>query len=332
MSELVPAAHYRVFLPLGVMQQRGHEILWPNMDTGFIGRREVLASDVVVVLRCHDAASRKLLREARDHGVGIIWDVDDDIRNGPYGNQARGGVRVRQQIFHNTLNAARLADVVITSTDVLRDLYESAGIERIEILENYLVPGTVGTARALAREPAEGIVIGWVAGREHVSDARALAIANTLNQIQVAHPQVHVECIGVDLRLARRYTHTRGVPIAELPARIARWDIALAPIANTTFNASRSNIKVKEYAASCVPWLASSRGPYVKLGEQQGGRLVDDDRWYEAIDALVCDHSARERLARAGRSWARRQTFAVVADRYEALLVEAASRSARRAA
>jgi hypothetical protein len=287
---------------------------------------------VVVVLRCHDTASRKLLRQARDRGVGIIWDVDDDIRNGPYGNQARASARVRQQIFHNTIGAARLADVVITSTDVLRDLYNGAGIEHIEVLENYLLPGAVRATRRLPKGPAARLVIGWVAGREHVSDARTLAIANTLDRIQLEHPHVDVECIGVDLQLACRYTHTRGVMIAELPARIARWDIALAPIADTTFNAARSNIKVKEYAASCVPWLASSRGPYANLGEQQGGRLVDDDRWYEAIDALVRDQAARERLGRACRVWARGQTFTAVADRYEALLEKVAAQSARRGA
>lgn len=331
-SELVPAAAYRLFLPLGAMQQRRHEIVLPNMNTGFIGRRELLSCDVAVVLRCHDPASRKLLREARDQGVGIIWDVDDDIRNGPYGNQERGSVRVRQQIFQNTVKAARLADVVITSTDALRDLYASAGIKRIEVLENYLVPGAVGTVRRRPGRDGGPIVIGWVAGREHASDARTLAIANTLARIQQEHPRVHVECIGVDLRLGSRYTHTVGVPFTELLARTARWDIALAPIAETTFNAARSNVKVKEYAAACVPWLASSRGPYARLGEEQGGRLVDDDRWYEAIDALVRDPDARERLGRAGRSWAKGQTFDAVADRYEALILEAASRRVRRAA
>jgi hypothetical protein len=105
---------------------------------------------------------------------------------------------------------------VITSTDVVRDLYASAGIERIEVLENYLLHGT-GNRRP-RKHP--GFVIGWVAGLEHELDARALTIADTLARIQLEHPHVHVECMGVDLALANRYTH--AVTVRE-PRRTARW-------------------------------------------------------------------------------------------------------------
>jgi glycosyltransferase involved in cell wall biosynthesis len=325
-SESLIGANYRLLSPLLAMERRGHEIVWPDKVTGVIGRRELLSSDGILVFRCHDAASRKLLREARDQGVGIVWDVDDDMRNSPFSPFGKhAGLHRRQQIYNDSLNAARLADVVITSSDVLRDLYESAGIGRIEVLENYLLYGTAN--RRARKHP--GFVIGWVAGREHELDAQALAIADTLARIQLAHPHVRVECFGVDLDLANRYTHTFVVPFHDLPAHMAGWDIGLAPIADTTFNAARSNIKVKEYAASCVPWLASARGPYANLGEGHGGRLVDDNGWFAAIDALIRDRRGRKRLARAGRSWAKGQSIDAVADRYEALFAEAASRSAR---
>jgi|SRR5215218_2237923 len=324
---LVGGSSYRLFSPLQAMERRGHEIVWPDLGTGVISRRELLSSDVALVFRCHDVATRKLLREARDQGVGIVWDVDDDMRHTPWEKTTTWDVRARKQIYHDSINAARLADVVITSTGVLEALYASAGIEHIEVIENYLL---YGTWKRRPRKHA-GFVIGWVAGREHVGDARALSIAKTLAQIQQEHPQVHVECFGVDLGLADRYTHTYIVPFKDVPARMSGWDIGLALIAETTFNAARSNIKVKEYAASGIPWLASARGPYVGLGEKQGGRLVADGDWYEAIDALVRDGRARKRLSRAGRSWAKGQTIDAVADRYEALLTTAASRGAARA-
>jgi hypothetical protein len=199
----------------------------------------------------------------------------------------------RNQIYHDSVNAARLADVVITSTDVLRALYESAGIEQIEVLENYLLHGT---ANRRTRKHA-GFVIGWL---------RASSMPETR---------------------ARWRPPTRSLGYSWI-IRTCTY-IALAPIAETAFNAARSNIKVKEYAASCIPRLASSRGPYVDLGEKQGGRLVDDDGWYEAIGAMVRDRRARRRLARAGRSWAKAQTIDAVADRYEELFTKAASRSTR---
>jgi glycosyltransferase involved in cell wall biosynthesis len=110
----------------------------------------------------------------------------------------------------------------------------------------------------------------------------------------------------------------------ELPRRIAEWDIGIAPLADIPYNATRSDIKVKEYAACGVPWLASPFGPYSDLGEAQGGRLVHDDGWFEALDRLVARRRERKRLSRKGRAWAKRQTMDAVADRWERLFAEAA--------
>jgi hypothetical protein len=52
-------------------------------------------------------------------------------------------------------------------------------------------------------------------------------------------------------------------------------------------------VRVKEYAAAGVRWLASPIGPYAGLGEKQGGRLVPDGRWFEELDRLIRDERAR---------------------------------------
>ncbi len=62
-------------------------------------------------------------------------------------------------------------------------------------------------------------------------------------------------------------------------------------------------MKLKEYAACGVPWLASPVGEYGQLGEQQGGRLVADGDWAEQIGLLLDDAAARERLGAAGEGW-----------------------------
>ena len=62
-------------------------------------------------------------------------------------------------------------------------------------------------------------------------------------------------------------------------------------------------MKLKEYAAAGVPWLASPIGPYAGLGEQQGGRLVADDRWYEELVRLIEKPRERRKLAKRGAKW-----------------------------
>ena len=109
--------------------------------------------------------------------------------------------------------------------------------------------------------------------------------------------------------LAERYEHEGFVPFSQLPGRIGGWDVAIAPLADIPANQTRSDIKLKEYAGCGIPWLASPVGPYAALGEDQGGRLVPDDGWYEALDRLVTSKRDRKRLGKKAKKWAKRQTI-----------------------
>jgi glycosyltransferase involved in cell wall biosynthesis len=174
------------------------------------------------------------------------------------------------------------------------------------------------------RRRHDGIVIGWVGGIDHAADVARIGVANALSRLIAEHDNVRVECIGVDLGLPERYRHDGFVPFPELPGRIGEFDIGIAPLADLPGNRARSDIKVKEYAASAVPWLASPVGPYLGFGEGEGGRLVPDDEWFEALDRLVTHGRERRRLARKAKRWAKGQTIDAVADRWERVFVEAA--------
>jgi glycosyltransferase involved in cell wall biosynthesis len=213
---------------------------------------------------------------------------------------------------------AHLSHLMLASTDRIRTKYENAGVGPIEVFENYL---PVKLKRK--REKHEGLIIGWIAGVEHTEDAIELGLRDTLDRVLERHPDVRVESIGVDLGLSARYVRHPSVHFKSLPDHMARYDIGIAPICDIPFNAARSNIKVKEYAASEVPWLASPRGPYVGLGEQQGGLLVADDAWPSALDELIRDKRRRKKLAKAGKAWAKSQTIDRHADRFERILRDA---------
>ena len=107
----------------------------------------------------------------------------------------------------------------------------------------------------------------------------------------------------------RRY-HGYGVlQFDQLPQAIAGFDIAIAPLIDKPGNSTRSDIKLKEYAIAGVPWLASDYGPYVDYGEDQGGRLVRDDEWFDALNGLLSDGKALRKLGKRGQKWAKDQTL-----------------------
>jgi glycosyltransferase involved in cell wall biosynthesis len=106
----------------------------------------------------------------------------------------------------------------------------------------------------------------------------------------------------------------------DLTANCADFDVGIAPLADVDFNRARSNIKVKEYAAAGVPWLASPIGPYMGLGEREGGRLVADDQWHEHLVRLIDKPRARRKLAKRASAWATAHTVGKHADKWERAL------------
>ncbi len=89
-------------------------------------------------------------------------------------------------------------------------------------------------------------------------------------------------------------------------------------------------MKLKEYAVCGVPWLASPVGPYLGMGEKQGGRLVADDDWAAALDRLVTRGRERGKLAKKSRAWGERQWAVRNLDVWEAALQEAIERARAR--
>ena len=315
-------AQYRAFQPMKAMLRRGHQVVWPPDEIGAADPRRLAGCELVHVFRRSDRQTRQTLAELLRAGIPVTYDNDDDFTTAPavFENYRGEGRR----IFAETVKVARVARWFSTTNELLAQRYRAAGVKRVEVIANHLVPDALRS-----RHPHDGVVIGWIAAREHRFDASALNIAGALRRVVEKHPHVRVECIGVDLRLAHRYRHTDYVDFEQLPDRVSRFDIGIAPLADIPFNRARSDIKLKEYAASGVPWLASPVRPYASLGPAQGGKLVPDDGWFEALDGLVSRPHERDTLGEAGRRWARGQTMEAIAGRWEELFENAVESSGR---
>jgi glycosyltransferase involved in cell wall biosynthesis len=323
--EPTAAAYYRGVYPLEAMTRRGHEVVWPVLDSGEAKLGEFDSCDVIYVFRRSEEPLRRALAALAQRGVAIVWDSDDDLSSVPKlapNYKRNGGLNGRRR-FAETVRMARLATVMTTTSETIRARYEEAGVARIEVIENHLPRRT-----RRRRERHDGLIVGWIAGMEHQEDAVRLDLREILTRIQARHADVLVETVGVDLKLGDRYVRHAAVHFDRLPFHMARYDIGLAPLVDIPFNAARSNIKVKEYAASGVPWLASPRAPYRALGEDQGGLLVDDEDWERALEELVRDRRLRRKLAKSGARWARSQTIDAAAARWEYVFQTAVAHAA----
>jgi glycosyltransferase involved in cell wall biosynthesis len=276
--------------------------------------------------RQHGAATESLVAALRRTGVAISYDNDDDLsaihRDSP-SYKRLGGLQGHRD-FAATVRVARRAALVTTPSRVLANRYREAGVEQVEVIENYLPPEF---ASQRSRRHA-GLVIGWVAGLEHAVDDSRLGIGPVLLRLLDSYPKLRVAVVGHDLGLDHdRYFHLRGTDFGALLHTAAGFDIGIAPLASSRFNAARSNVKVKEYAALGIPWLASRVAPYADLGPEQGGLLVEDDAWERALRDLIEHPLRRARLGRRSRAWAATQTIDSAVQRWQEAFEGAVARA-----
>ncbi len=317
-DELQPNGFYRGHAPLTALgHYRGHTVR--RLRDG--EHHWVPGFDLLHVHRYCEVRALTLAREAKDAGAAVVWDNDDDQGAMPKSivtHKHFSGFKWQQR----RAEIQRLlvsVDLVTAPSRTLAARLAELGAPRVAVVENYLPDQLLDPDR----RPHEGITIGWIAGLEHQMDVEQIPITAVLQRLLDERSDVNVVTIGLRLGLrSERYRAVKTVRITELSQHAAEFDIAIAPLADLPFGRARSNIKLKEYAAAGVPWLASPIGPYVGMGEHQGGRLVSDDRWYAELTRLIAKPRERRKLGKRAAKWARGETLSANAHLIEATLLD----------
>lgn len=278
--------------------------------------------DVLLIHRYCEERTWRIARDAKAAGAAVVWDNDDNTRMTPrgvaYERLWNGFAGERRRTM--TRRLFRLVDLVTTPSEHLAAELRSEGAPAVEVIPNY-VPDTFLSPD---RQPHPRTTIGWTAALEHAADVERLPIVPVLQRLLEEREDVNVISLGLRLGLrSERYYHVLNVPLLALTRQLVEFDIGIAPLSDIEFNRSRSNIKLKEYAAAGVPWLASPIGPYAGMGEKQGGRLVPDDGWHEALTRLLDKPRERAKLAKRGAKWVAGETLSRHAGRWEACFEQA---------
>jgi glycosyltransferase involved in cell wall biosynthesis len=323
---------YRAVWPAEAFQRRGgHQIeLVKYSGDGPIQASRLRDCDVVHVYRRADRTVIKCVDALLAQGIAITYDNDDDVRLAPKESESYkefGGAK-GQRDFRTQAHLMSRVHVVTTTTDTLAERFGADCTCPIEVIPNFLDDAQF----VKGPRNSEGVVIGWVAGREHVADAKRLRITQMLQRVIERRPEVRVVTMGVRLDLdASRYTFHSYIPLHRLGAETRKFDIGIAPLADIPMSYARSDVKVKEYSAAGVPWVASARGSYALLSPRFGGLVVDDDGWEDALVSLVASKFKRAQLRRCAEKWARSQRIDRNIKRWESVWAMAAQTAARQA-
>lgn len=140
--------------------------------------------------------------------------------------------------------------------------------------------------------PHEDIIIGWHGSLSHRSSFINSGVLNALKNIVKKHDNVRVLLGGdkyvfdlldvpEDRKIFQQY-----VPEEQWPSLLKSIDIGLAPLA-TNYDRRRSWIKVLEYMALQMPWIASDYPAYQEL--KQYGKIIKngEENWENALSEMV---------------------------------------------
>lgn len=306
-----PSTSYRALHPMAELARRGNLVATYTEPEDLAASEDELAAivedfDVAYVARYIEPEAVSLVRRLVERGMPVVWDYDDDV------------VRADRRAGFDAM--AELADVITTTSERLADRYRELGARAVVPIPNFLTRPSL----SFPRRRHEGTVLGYIGWIDHQDDWDGLGLPEIVEDLLDVHPQLRVESVGpIDLRLPAERCHAYGVlTFDQLPQAIAGFDLAIAPLIDKPGNATRSDIKLKEYAIAGVPWLASAYGPYEGHGEEEGGRLVADDAWFDAIHGLLCDGKAQRKLAKRGHRWAKELTLERNASAWTAALQE----------
>jgi hypothetical protein len=246
-------------------------------------------ADIVIGQRvCNDGPSRLWQRWAKAGEKKLVYELDDDLWNIDPANERAfyffGAPDVQRRITENI----QVAHVVTVSTPELAEMvYQRTGHQNIHVVPN-AVP-----AWLLDHKPEQNHHVGWGGSPTHHGDFGLLR--QGMKKFLQHHPRKTFHTIGMDyaswMKLPEgQCHHTKWVPTPEDFFRTIDYRIGVAPLADTVFNRSKSDIKFLELAALGIPTIASDVAPYRSIQDSQTGLLIKNDHeWGRALKATVDD-------------------------------------------
>ena len=260
--------------------------------------------DLIVCCRYSGPQTDAMCEHAAEHGIPLVFHVDDDLLNIP------PEIGQRKYEMHN--NPRRLAavrtllersDLVYCSTPALEERLRALGFH------GAMVHGRIYCASRVRRRPEPGPVrrIGYM-GFDHAHDFEIALPA--VERVLTRHPGIAFELFGsipMPESFARFGERARVVEPVRDYARFLqaladrRWDIGIAPLARTPFNAVKANTKWVEYTASGMAVVASAGLVYDDCMRDGRGLLVDDHEWGDALEMLVARPDLRQGMAEAAQ-------------------------------
>lgn len=269
------ANYYRVQCPFNVLRLRGYdvEIRQPAIE-------DAKDFDVLWLQMHSDPMSDILIREFKDAGKKIVYDMDDWVFEVPpswdsYPHYFVPGRGTPNDRIHFITSALRNADLVTCTTPYFAEKLREKTERPIAVLPNCVLMGDWDTLLE-SRHEQDGPVVGWFGTANHWDDWREIAvevdraIEKTKGYLAlVGAPEM---LVGFPESLRKRTMVVSLHPMRlfdKLRPMIAACDVGIAwATESLEISKCRSPLKAFQWGAAGVPVVASKEvyGEVVKEG------------------------------------------------------------------
>lgn len=345
-ADAAGCGHYRCEYPATGLRAKGHEVSvgmglpgpQPNTcmsaaETLALAESNLSGVDVLVGQRVCNLEPSLLwhhLAQSTDRPK-LVFELDDDPwslqheRDNPAAHTwgpLLGNVERNLQVSDAvTVSTWQLAEVVSEFTSAPVHVVPNAVPDHI-VWEPRLVVDTVRT-------------LGWQGSPTHNGDWAEDSAARTVVRWLQRHQPVELKLLGGQPQpLQRAGIALKSVlpPTPDLEEHYRRiramFDVSLAPLRRSTFNRSKSDIRLLESAALGIPWVATDFGPYAVETDALDGAMVargglrvrSSAEWPAALDLMVAGSRDRQAFSEAGVRWARTRTVSAITPLWEAAL------------
>jgi glycosyltransferase involved in cell wall biosynthesis len=287
-------------------------------------REHILQADIVIFQETGSIKSVEAMNFAKESKKPIVIEMDDEVRTiSPRNEGGYGAWNPGTLFIHRLLQQVIAADAMTVSTPQLAREYFPYN-KSIYVLPNFLNENK--WSNNLVKKQDGYFRIGWAGGNAHIDDLKLISkvvekivreyagkvkfetmgmVKKELDDTFSGLEEFHETCPKCGYQ-GESVTWT-GESLENYPLVLAShgWDLALAPIVNTSFNCAKSDLKLKEYSATGYPVIASSVTPYIEAKKLGCDVLLAEtfDEWYNNIKELIDNQERREQMVKNNKEW-----------------------------
>lgn len=295
--------YYRTLTP-GITMAEETGIYIINLTNIHRCKEEIMReADVLILNDVCDPDLLPLIRERKKNKHLTVFEIADNMSAVQPWNPVYFFYRNPENLALSK-RLARFSDMIQFSVAELQRLY--GYLNPVSIV----FPNQMTIIPPARRAEKDRVVIGWGGSHGHLEDMAQIApwfIRWIRSKYEVTFRLMGSDQIWTLFKdiPAEQKQHVMPSTLEDYYRFLQTIDIGLAPLADTAFNRSRSDVKFLEYAVSGVVPVVQDLIPYrksVRSGET-GFLFGNQEELIKILDALVGESELRKRIAGRARSF-----------------------------